>query len=131
MVDVLKQKILLGKHKSAGLWLPSGGHVEPDEYPVDTVKRECQEELNFEPIFLSFKPFFITMSHINERGIFHKDVPLWYVLNKDSNDHISFCKDEYDSVKWFSIDHLPRLNQCDPNMERFRDKLLLNISHWI
>ena len=33
-------KLLLVDHKSAGLWLPGGGHVEPDEAPDATVVRE-------------------------------------------------------------------------------------------
>ena len=33
-------------HKKAELWLPSGGHVEIDEDPTDTVTRECMEELS-------------------------------------------------------------------------------------
>ena len=33
--------ILLVDHRDAGLWLPSGGHVEPEEHPRDTVRREA------------------------------------------------------------------------------------------
>ncbi|MEU4312510.1 NUDIX domain-containing protein [Nocardia sp. NPDC024068] len=29
----------------AGLWLPPGGHVEPDEHPARTACREVAEEL--------------------------------------------------------------------------------------
>ncbi len=31
LVDEPRGKLLLVDHKLAGLWLPSGGHVEPDE----------------------------------------------------------------------------------------------------
>jgi len=44
-------KILLVDHKKAQLWLPPGGHVEVDEDPLETVKRECLEELKFTLIF--------------------------------------------------------------------------------
>ena len=37
--------ILLVDHKSAQLWLPPGGHVEPGEHPRETVVRELFEEL--------------------------------------------------------------------------------------
>jgi 8-oxo-dGTP pyrophosphatase MutT (NUDIX family) len=38
-------RILLVDHVNAGLWLPPGGHVEVDEDPGLTARREIQEEL--------------------------------------------------------------------------------------
>jgi hypothetical protein len=38
--------ILLVDHRTSGLWLPSGGHVEPGEHPRATVEREVIEELS-------------------------------------------------------------------------------------
>src|SRR5258707_1358127 len=46
LVDEQRGKVLLVDHKLAGLWLPSGGHVEPDEDPTATVVREVAHELN-------------------------------------------------------------------------------------
>src|ERR1700730_4264778 len=37
-----KAKVLLVDHKKAELWLPSGGHVEPNEDPKETVFREAK-----------------------------------------------------------------------------------------
>ena len=37
--------VLLVNHINAGLWLPPGGHVEPDEHPAQTASREALEEL--------------------------------------------------------------------------------------
>ncbi len=53
LVDEQRGKILLVDHKLAGLWLPSGGHVEPDEDPRATVIREIAEELNLAAEFIS------------------------------------------------------------------------------
>ena len=50
LVDEARGKMLLVDHKLAGLWLPSGGHVEPDEDPRATVVREIAEELNLQRI---------------------------------------------------------------------------------
>jgi 8-oxo-dGTP pyrophosphatase MutT (NUDIX family) len=36
-------RILLVDHVNAGLWLPPGGHVEPDEDPEVTARREARE----------------------------------------------------------------------------------------
>lgn len=36
--------MLLHKHPKLGLWLPCGGHIEPNELPDDAAVRECLEE---------------------------------------------------------------------------------------
>jgi 8-oxo-dGTP pyrophosphatase MutT (NUDIX family) len=44
-VDPTDGSVLLIDHINAGLWLPPGGHVEPDEHPAETASREAEEEL--------------------------------------------------------------------------------------
>ncbi|MFR9769621.1 NUDIX domain-containing protein [Nocardia sp. SC052] len=41
LVDPAARAVLLGKHRLAGLWLPTGGHVDPGEHPLDTARREA------------------------------------------------------------------------------------------
>lgn len=48
LVDRGAHRVLLCDHRLAGLWLPTGGHVEPGEHPADTVRREVVEELGIE-----------------------------------------------------------------------------------
>jgi 8-oxo-dGTP pyrophosphatase MutT (NUDIX family) len=38
------QKVLLIHHKKHGTWLQPGGHVEPEENPVECALREAREE---------------------------------------------------------------------------------------
>lgn len=38
------KKVLLGYHRKLGVWLPPGGHIEPDETPIEAVIRETREE---------------------------------------------------------------------------------------
>ena len=38
---------LLHWHRKVGLWLPPGGHVEPNEDPVQAARREALEETEF------------------------------------------------------------------------------------
>src|SRR4051812_36811324 len=45
LIDPAQKSMLLVDHIKAQLWLPTGGHVEPDEHPNQTVKREVVEEL--------------------------------------------------------------------------------------
>ncbi|MEW2384691.1 NUDIX domain-containing protein [Micromonospora sp. NPDC047707] len=44
--------VLLVDHRKAGMWLPSGGHVEPGEHPTKTVRREVIEERACRPCSL-------------------------------------------------------------------------------
>jgi 8-oxo-dGTP pyrophosphatase MutT (NUDIX family) len=37
-------KVLLHRHRKQGLWLPPGGHIEPNELPDDAARREVFEE---------------------------------------------------------------------------------------
>lgn len=47
-----EDKFLLHIHPKIGKWLPPGGHIEPNETPIEAVKREVLEEtgLNVEII---------------------------------------------------------------------------------
>jgi len=44
VVDLSKEAILLHWHEKVCAWLPPGGHIEIDEDPVQTAKREVLEE---------------------------------------------------------------------------------------
>jgi len=39
-----RNHVLLHPHRKLGLWLPPGGHIEPNELPDDAAIREVEEE---------------------------------------------------------------------------------------
>ena len=121
LVDQQRGKILLIDHKLAGLWLPSGGHVEPDEDPRATVVREIAEELNLAAEFIQPNPLFITVTRTLGHGD-HTDVSLWYLLRGDSSRAIEFDRREFHGVRWFGFDEIP-FERSDPHMRRFVKKL--------
>jgi 8-oxo-dGTP diphosphatase len=121
LVDEDRGKLLLVDHKLAGLWLPSGGHVEPDEHPRATVVRELAEELNLAAEFVRPDPLFITATLTAGHGT-HTDVSLWYLLRGDSTRVIEFDRGEFYGVRWFSFDEIP-FERSDPHMRRFVEKL--------
>lgn len=43
VIDSRKRTLLMW-HKRLGRWMPPGGHVDSDETPEETAKRECKEE---------------------------------------------------------------------------------------
>ncbi len=117
-----KNKILLGHHKAAKCWLPSGGHLEINEHPNDAVKRECLEELGIEADFIIEAPIFLTVTDVHDKDITHTDVTFWYILQLDENIKINQCEQEFHAFEWFPFESLAQI-KTDPHMQRFIEKL--------
>ncbi|WP_245651939.1 NUDIX domain-containing protein [Streptosporangium amethystogenes] len=127
-LDEARAELLLVAHRKAGLWLPSGGHVEPMEDPWDTVLRECGEELHTKavPSAVSGKnPFFLTVTRTRGQGQ-HTDVSLWYVLQSEAGDITSFDEDEFEAIRWLPLHQVLAEpgDTLDPHMHRFTSKLM-------
>ena len=122
LVDQQRGKLLLVDHKLASLWLPTGGHVEPDEDPKATVSRELAEELNLVAEFVRDVPLFITVTRTVGADGGHTDVSLWYLLRGDSMRTIEFDRGEFHGVRWFSFDEIP-FERSDPHLRRFVEKM--------
>lgn len=114
--------ILLVDHIKAGLWLPSGGHVDPGEHPGQTVQREIVEELGIEADFMFPDPQFITATTTVGSTPGHIDVSLWYVVKGDRQTPLDFDRGEFKQVRWFHRNQAP-LDRCEPELERFLKKL--------
>jgi 8-oxo-dGTP diphosphatase len=114
--------LLLVDHINAGLWLPSGGHVEPGEHPRDTVMREVVEELGVSARFIRREPLFLTMTETIGKTAGHTDVSLWYVLSGRRGEFMDFDRSEFHGISWFHRDELP-FERSDPEMGRFVGKL--------
>lgn len=121
VADLEKSQLLLVDHRKSGLWLPPGGHIEPDENPTETVRREAKEELTIEANFWSEAPLFLTATKTTGASS-HLDISLWYLLEEDSSAKIDYDEREFHQIRWFKMGELP-LDRCDPHMERFVDKL--------
>lgn len=124
LVDAAAHKLLLVDHRKAGLWLPSGGHVEPDEDPAATVEREVLEELGIPAIFRFAAPLFLTVTQTVGTSAGHTDVSLWYVLRGDATTPLAFDAEEFYGVQWFAFETIP-FDRADPHLRRFIAKLKL------
>ncbi|MCU1467687.1 MAG: putative hydrolase [Actinomycetia bacterium] len=128
VVDVTADRILLVDHINAGLWLPAGGHVEPDEDPHDTVARELVEELGAAAQLvagLSSNPLFITQTTTVGADAGHVDVSLWYAVGASTADRFEPDHGEFRSIRWwtFAEIHAAPPASLDPHLARFVTKL--------
>ena len=119
------REILLVDHKSAQLWLPPGGHVEPGEHPRDTVGRELREELGLVAGHNIAEPLMITCTTTVGLTAGHIDVSLWYVVKAARTQPIAYDKHEFAGARWFPYSDVP-FHRSDPHLARFLAKLGAN-----
>lgn len=122
VVDPIASKLLLVDHRNSGLWLPAGGHVEPDEHPCATVEREAREELDIDAELILPEPVFITVTQTRELKPAHTDVSLWYVLRGDASRPLAFDAGDFHRVRWFLPSEVP-YERAEPHLARFLSKL--------
>lgn len=128
LVDPAAGRCLLVDHRKARLWLPTGGHVEPDEDPAATVRREAREELGIEPSLLdglASNPLFVTQTTTVGIDAGHVDVSLWYVCRADATTPIDADPTEFSDARWWDLAALPTADPSgfDPHLPRFVAKL--------
>ena len=121
-VVVNGDRLLLVDHINAELWLPPGGHVEPNEHPRATVLREAMEELSLDARYLEEGPVFLSEVRTVGKTAGHTDVSLWYVLRGACDEQIAFDNSEFLRVQWFHKDEVP-LHRTDPHLSRFMSKI--------
>jgi 8-oxo-dGTP diphosphatase len=115
--------ILLVDHRNAELWLPTGGHVEPNEDPRATVVRELKEELGIDiRLDQVGAPRMVTVTETVGVVSRHTDVSLWYAIAGDRTEPIKFDPVEFHDAKWFLFSEVP-LHRSDPHLSRFMAKL--------
>ncbi|GAA1246558.1 NUDIX hydrolase [Oryzihumus leptocrescens] len=129
LVDPVGPQILLVDHRKSGLWLPAGGHVEPGESPVDTVRREVAEELGIAasfPAWLGEKAFFLTVTEtVGDPSVRHVDVSLWFVLQGDRRQALTPDPGEFRAVRWWTPQEVTEADPAifDPHLGRMLAKL--------
>lgn len=129
LLDPSGPQVLLVDHRKAGLWLPAGGHVEPGESPVDTVRREVVEELGVAASFPSWigeEAFFVTVTEtVGEPGERHADVSLWFVLQGDRRQELTPDPGEFRAVRWWTPQEVAEADPAifDPHLGLMLAKL--------
>jgi 8-oxo-dGTP diphosphatase len=127
LIDHDQGDVLLVDHRKAGLWLPTGGHVEPGEHPAATVRREAREELGIEAAFSPVtgeEPMFVTVTQTAKEPGRHTDVSLWFVLSCGIGQPLAPDPREFRDARWWTRDQIERTSPglFDPHMNRMLGK---------
>lgn len=120
--DPIHQKVLLGDHIKSDLWLPGGGHVERNEHPKDTARREMKEEFGIEADFLLPGASFLTVTETVGPTAGHADISIWFVVRGDSTHIPNADPAEFRTLRWFSLAKIKAIS-TDPHMQRFITKM--------
>ena len=116
------QHLLLVDHHNAGLWLPTGGHVDPGEHPRATVQRELLEELGLALPAPVGPPLMLTIGTTVGLTAGHTDVSLWYRVSARRDQPLHWDRSEFADARWFAFDQLP-LARCEPQLQRYVARL--------
>ncbi|MFI6759413.1 NUDIX hydrolase [Micromonospora sp. NPDC050417] len=136
-IDPTDGAILLVDHVNAGLWLPPGGHVEPDEHPAGTALREAREELGINTERFSApdgsvgaegfdgRPAFLTVTRTVGIDHGHTDVSLWFPLPLRRTEPLTGDPGEFREARWWSPAEIAGTDpgRFDPHFGRFTGKI--------
>jgi 8-oxo-dGTP pyrophosphatase MutT (NUDIX family) len=130
VVDSQKRVLLLW-HKRLQRWMPPGGHVDPNETPDETARRECKEETGLDVEIIGdtqtdlFKdaahegrmlkrPFAMLLENIpasESRGEpVHEHMDFLYLAKPlDESQALRIADAEAEHLRWFTADDIEKL----------------------
>lgn len=103
-INIPTRSVYLGNHIKARGWIPPGGHIQLNESPVDTVKREFFEELKVKINDKQIKLFNLSIIHMdNPRHKCKTHYDFWYLVYLPKID-FDYDQKEFYETGWFSIE---------------------------
>jgi 8-oxo-dGTP pyrophosphatase MutT (NUDIX family) len=120
---VYENKVLLRKHDKYGIWLSVGGHIEPNEDPIEAAIREVKEEVGLDITLIPtteilnieldrykhiIPPAFINRHRINKN---HEHVTLSYFAKANSDKVKQGDSEISEDWKWFTLEELEQITE--------------------
>lgn len=128
ILDRGTHEVLLVDHVKSGLFLPPGGHIEPDEHPAAAASRECREELGIEASITGTDapPAFVTVTTTIGLDAGHTDVSLWFISEGSRSLEMTIDQVEFRGVRWWTLEEVTSADgkDFDPHFHRFMRKAL-------
>ena len=102
VVNAKEKKIFLGHHIKSGHWMGPGGHIEKGETPLDTARRECEEEIQYKPKKFSLYEI-IHFDKVEKPSCSdHYDFGFYTIV--DGTPTFNYDKHEFSDAKWLSFE---------------------------
>lgn len=116
------KQILMIFHKKLQVWLPPGGHIEPNELPDAAVLREIFEETGIKAEIIPEKqnlllthdncqelerPFIVLLEDIESNGK-HNHIDMVYIC-RSLNEDYTLQESEVSNIGWFTSDKIRNL----------------------
>ncbi len=112
---VYANKVLFIKHKSLGIWLQVGGHIELNEVPEEAAVREAKEESGLDVELIGERPtgehgsgqYLIAPAYLDIHHISatHQHIGMVYFA-RAKTDQVRFDPAESDDIRWMSASDL-------------------------
>ena len=101
--DKKTNTVFLGHHKKANSWIPPGGHLDPGEDLVQTVIRECQEELKLTITGKNVHFYTITLIDIVGFPRCTRHYDFWHIIEVPQQEFTIEAREFYDSA-WIPVE---------------------------
>jgi 8-oxo-dGTP pyrophosphatase MutT (NUDIX family) len=140
-----KKRVLLLWHKRLERWMPPGGHVDANETPQDTARRECKEEtgLDVEIVGEPQENLFAENPHEGQMlkkpiGLLLENIPESKERNEPAHQHMDFVylarpldesqtlsllEEEGTQLRWFTQEEVKELNT--------KTAIFANVKHYV
>lgn len=141
-----QKRVLLLWHKRLGRWMPPGGHVDENETPEETAKRECKEETGLDveitgddqsDLFernsaegqMLKKPIALLLENIpasKERGEpAHQHMDFLYVARPlDESQELTLTEEEAGELRWFTKAEVEKLDEATEIFANVKDYIV-------
>lgn len=104
VVNKKQKKMFVGHHIKSDHWMGAGGHMEEGESPLDTVIRECKEELGLEVINATM----FDLTHFDDvnRSDCMQHYDFFYRVELETLPNLTADKGEFHEAGWYSFDEV-------------------------
>jgi ADP-ribose pyrophosphatase YjhB (NUDIX family) len=116
-------RVLLHHHRKLSMWLPPGGHIEPNELPDDAALREVEEETGVRAVLVGAPGLPVTYPRqlMRPAGIQLEDIApghqhidlVYFAVPADGGEALApeqLCEP---GTGWYALDDLPALGAND------------------
>lgn len=103
--DPKTKQIFIGHHINADQWIPPGGHIEVNELPIKTVKREFEEELGVKITDKQIELFDLGITDVQGKKRsckIHYD--FWYLVYTPKL-NFQYDKKEFYQARWLTMEN--------------------------